>query len=273
MAHNFDRIEMGEMPPNIDEWKIRDDQRYLYEMVLAVHRGVCDDRLASLKPGALNLSRWLTTASRILRLYVTQPVASPELSMMAFFVMKVYAPFWFLVKDQPQGMHGSRHLFKYIQWTRQLPQDIQAVVQRSIQINGFFCHPENILLSMITDANKEVRVEGYNKILDSRVNPRDNIRQFIVPEIKFDCDSYTKMIDWNAVGPITEPPCIQFYPQMSLLEHHDSDEIIEIPGKMNIPSKKHDSDIDINFCSRISMPFAKHRAICETRKRVVLICD
>lgn len=38
---------MGEMPENIDDWEIRDDQRYLYRMVVAVHTGVCDERLAN----------------------------------------------------------------------------------------------------------------------------------------------------------------------------------------------------------------------------------
>ena len=70
---------MGEMQENINGWVLRGDQKYLYDMVRAVDSGVCDDHLASMKPGRLNLSRWLTTAARILRLYLIKPTASEEL--------------------------------------------------------------------------------------------------------------------------------------------------------------------------------------------------
>lgn len=260
------------MPANIDGWDLRADQKYLYDMVRAVDSGVCDDHLASMKPGPLNLSRWLTTASRILRLYVTKPVASAKLKKFAFFVMKVYAPFWFLVKNQPQAIHGSRHLFKYIEWTRPLPKDMQEVVQCSVQKNGFFAHPENILLSMITDEDKAVRVEAYDKIWQSRTRSAQRIRQFTVPKIKFDCESFAHMIDWNAVGALTEPPCIQFYPQQHLLELQNSDEIIKIPGKKTISEKRNIYFVnELNFDFRISMSFPRHRAICTCRKRILHI--
>lgn len=222
---------MGEMPENIDGWNLRGDQKYLYEMVRAVDSGVCSEHLASMKPGPLNLSRWLTTAARILRLYVTKPVASENLKKLAFFVMKVYAPFWFLVKSQPQAIHGSRHLFKYIQWTRNLPADMQETVNRSVQINGFFAHKENIVLSMITDDCKLVRKEGYEIIFKSRSRPDSEIRKFTVPRINFNCESFKNMVDWNEVGDPTEPPCIQFFSQEYLMDFYESDEIIEIPGK------------------------------------------
>lgn len=159
-VQNFEAIKMGEMPENINDWEIRDDQKYLYDMVKAVDSGHCNEQLSSIKPGRLNLSRWLTTASRILRLYVTQTEASKELKTLTFFIMKIYAPFWFLIKNNPYAIHGSRYIFKYIEWTRELPNEIQVVIESSIQINAFFAHPENIILSMITDDKREIRNKG-----------------------------------------------------------------------------------------------------------------
>lgn len=146
--------------------------------------------------------------------------------------MKIYAPFWFLVKREPQAVKGSRHLFTYIRWTRQMPQDVQRIIHRSIQINGFYAHPENILLSMITDENKDIRTEGYKRIFDYRNNGDQGTRKFVVPKILFDCVSYTNMISWDEVGPLTEPPCIQFYSQEYLLQCYNSANVIEIPGKL-----------------------------------------
>lgn len=223
---------MGEMPENIDDWQIRGDQRYLYQMVKAIHSGVCSERLANMNPGPIQHARWLTTASRVLRGYVTKTNPSNDLMTITRFIMQVYAPFWFLVKSQPLAIHGSRHMFKYIQWIRGMPQNLQRVIQDSIRRNGFFCHHENILLSMITDTDTDhhVRTEGYNKILRARLEETVHIREFHVPVIKFDCESYSMMIDWNQQR-LTEPPCIQFLPQAEIERLRDSDEIISLPGK------------------------------------------
>lgn len=101
---------MGEMPENIDDWELRADQRYLYDVVKAVANDDCNDDLDQRLPGPLHHALWLTTASRILRLYVTKSgrEVSRDLKALAQYVMKVYAPFWFLVKSQPLAIQGSR---------------------------------------------------------------------------------------------------------------------------------------------------------------------
>lgn len=235
VQQGFQAIPMGDMPHSIADWDIRADQCYLYRMVIAVNNGVCDEHLASIKPGPVNKARWLTTAGRILRLYITKKNPPLYLCKLAAFVVKVYAPFWFLVKSQPLAIHGSRHVFKYISWIRGLPEDVQEVIRPTIENNAYFFHPENVLLSMITDPNHLTRSEGYEKILDARHDPPSTIRQFIAPKrgiINFNSNSYTSMIDWNKVR-ITEPPCLQFYIDEQLQEfHYSNDKIIEIPGKI-----------------------------------------
>lgn len=96
---------MGIMPDSIENWNIRSDQRYLFRMVLAVNNGCCDDSLATQKPGPVSTARWLTTASRLLRLYVSQTHPSDNLKNLVAFIVKVYAPFRFLVTSQPQAIH------------------------------------------------------------------------------------------------------------------------------------------------------------------------
>lgn len=225
---------MGEMPENINDWDIRDDQRYLYRMVLAVNSGVCNEQLAEQKPGVISTARWLTSGSSVLRVYVATANPSPTLRNLAEFVVKVYAPFWFLVKSQPKAIHGSRHVFKYICWIRQLPIDVRTIVQSSIKHNAYFFHPENILLSMITDENPFIRADGYNKIDLARQEPPSVLRKFHMPQskeiIKFDSATYPEMIDWNLFK-ITEPPCLQFFDYDQLNEYRYENKMIEIPGK------------------------------------------
>lgn len=209
-------------------------------MVLAINNGVCDEALASEKPGPVNAARWLTIGSRFLRNYVTKENPSPILRKIVEFIVKVYAPFWFLVKNQPLAIHGSRHVFKYICWLCELPEDVQMIVRPSIEYNSYYFHPENVLLAMITDPDPAVRSEAYEKISEARGNPPASLRVFRVPKnriIKFDATSYTQMIDWNLLK-ITEPPCLQFYWDDQLVASIDSVTPIEIPGKYIFRDRK-----------------------------------
>jgi hypothetical protein len=60
----------------IDKNDLITDQKYLHEMHQAVSSGMLSEDLAKRSPGSLNHARWVTTANRILRLYVS--VESPS---------------------------------------------------------------------------------------------------------------------------------------------------------------------------------------------------
>lgn len=258
---------MGELPENIEGWQLSVDQKYLYGMARAIHNGMCDEQLASYKPNPVKQSDWLPVAARILRLYATKQNASEELKHLVYFVVKVYVPFWFLVKGQPQAIQGSRHMFKYIQWMRELPMFVQKPVRDYIQTDGFFCHSENILLSMITDTNKDIRTEGYEKIMHARSEPPDPpVRRFVLPKVNFDCTSYPTMIEWkydNDDDVITQPPCVQFHWMEDLRKFIGSDEIIDVPGKteLNCSPKMSPICFLIYRDFRVPLPLAEHRAI------------
>lgn len=226
---------MGPMPENIDTWEVRADQRYLYHAVVAVNNGRCDDDFSFDKPGPVSTARWLTTASRVLRLYMAKKNPDQKLKDCANFIVKVYAPFWFLVKSLPHAIHGSRHMFKYICWTRQLPNHIQAIIRPTIKNNAYYCHPENIVMAMITDESQVTRENGYEKIRAARDSPSSSLRRFFIPKeefINFDCTDYVNMIDWNLVN-TTEPPVTQFILDSDLVKYqYSNSDIIQLPGNI-----------------------------------------
>ena len=81
------------MPPAIeDENALFTDVKYLYRMAKAISEGFCPEYLASMKPGHIVHSRWLTKASRVLRLYVATTSPSINLQILANYIMKVYVP-------------------------------------------------------------------------------------------------------------------------------------------------------------------------------------
>ena len=63
----------------VDRDQLSTDQQYMYEIHRAVVSGECSPDLARRNPGKMVHSRWLTTANRLLRLYVSEESPSENL--------------------------------------------------------------------------------------------------------------------------------------------------------------------------------------------------
>lgn len=202
---NFERISSNLPRMNNEEHDLSTDQKYLSEIVQAIESGIVSGSLASKNPGKLSHARWLTTANRILRLYVATENPSDSLSTLVNYIMKVYAPFWFRVKLKPSCAEGARHLFEFIVSCRFLPGNIQKIIHPVIQRNAFFAHPENVLISLLTDKEQKFRELGIRRILKARLITKTEVRQFTIPVLNFDATHYSELIFWNELN-VTEPP-------------------------------------------------------------------
>jgi hypothetical protein len=112
---------------------------------------------------------------------------------------------WFCIKSKPSYKDGARHLWQTIHLSRYLPDKLKQIVDPVLQRNGFFGHPENLLLAMITDERKHVRELGLRRILKARSTRVVGIRKFTVPALNYDVSNYIYLIDWQNTD-ITEPP-------------------------------------------------------------------
>lgn len=185
------------------------DQLYLYEMCQAINSGFCSQALSKRNPGKMVHSRWLTTANRILRLYVSSAEPSDKLLILTNFIIKVYAPMWFSIKTQPLCIHGARHLHKTIQLSRYLTDDLRNIVDPVIQRNGYFGHPENILVAMLADESETLRILALRRILKARQETVSRIRTFELPKFDFNAQNYQNLINWQEIN-LTEPPVTKF---------------------------------------------------------------
>ncbi|KAB0804159.1 hypothetical protein PPYR_01129, partial [Photinus pyralis] len=156
----------------------------------------------------LSHSRWLTTANRVLRLYIATYNPTFELKTIATFVVKVYAPMWFLIKRYPSCKDGSRHLCQLIQLSRYLSDELKEIIDPVIQRNAYASHPENVLLSMITDNRPHIRELGLRRVLKARKEARVGVREYIIPPLNFQANDYVEMIYWQNVK-VTEPPVLR----------------------------------------------------------------
>ncbi|CAH0397212.1 unnamed protein product [Chilo suppressalis] len=112
--------------PKEIESSLSTDQEYLYQIYQAVSSGSCSQVLSNRNPGKMVHSRWLTTANRILRLYVTTPNPSRQLIKLTEYI--VNASLWFYIKKDSSFKLGPTHVYKLIYFSRCLSSDIKKVI-------------------------------------------------------------------------------------------------------------------------------------------------
>lgn len=113
-------------------------------------------------------------------------------------------------------------------------------VQETVAGNAFFAHPENLLLSILSDDDEKIRYHGWNKILSIRNKNSDTtqIRQFKIPKLNFDANHYTELIDWENQA-ASVPPILRNFgfgendarilAKKKLCDHELGFNIMEIP--------------------------------------------
>ena len=101
---------------------------------------------------------------------------------------------------------------------RDLCQEDQETVQKVMQDNGHFAHPENVAISCLSDNREEVRRRGVRYILEARklFHPQDDVRKFVPPQINFHSKQFCDLIDLDTVDK-TEPPVTKSMSEQTIL--------------------------------------------------------
>ena len=110
----------------------------------------------------------------------------------------------------PSAKNASKHLYRTIEKVRVLSPRVQRIVLPVIQRNGYYAYPENILLAMVHDKNKDTRELSLRRILKARKIEAEHgkcVRLFKIPKINFDATAYYDLIDWQNIL-ITSPPLL-----------------------------------------------------------------
>lgn len=204
----FQKIECS-LPEIVDYKNLSKDQRYLHDIAIAIDGGSCSQDLENRDPGPISHSRWLTTANRFLRLYISLQEPSENLIQIVKYILTVYVPMWFEIKTKSSIVDGPKHILECIKKCRNIPSKVQDVVHKVIQTNAFFAHPENILLSMVVDDREHVRELGLTRVLKTKEVPvkGKNVRNFLVPKINFESNEYYELINWSETK-LTCPPLL-----------------------------------------------------------------
>jgi len=218
------------LPKNVVD-ELSADQKYLYEICQAVSTGSCTPELANRQPGKMTHSRWLTSANRILRHYISTLNPSENLQLLVNYVVKVYAPIWFLIKQKPSFKDGAKHIFQLIRYSRFLPKKLRSVVDSVIERNAFFAHPENLLVCMLFDDRDHIREQALRRIINAREAESSTKRRvFKPPKINFFARDYTEIIMWHECQ-VTVPPVLRHISNedLQIMARDKSLEIVDFP--------------------------------------------
>ena len=227
---NFQKIS-GDPLPVVDLDDISRDQGYLYRIITAIITGVVTEDLIREKPGDMSMARWVTTASRICRLYIATAQPTAELCSLAKFVVVSYGPMWFRIKCEHRCSDGPKHLLQQIKIQKLLPPVVAGITWSVIKRNSYWAHEENVLLAMLADGNEENRKTAVDTIKSIRQHPgtsKTQIREFRSPNITESCQTLKDLL----------PPVDQckFEPPMTTkLSNEDLDSFLQHPYEINIP--------------------------------------
>ncbi|GBL92278.1 hypothetical protein AVEN_35830-1 [Araneus ventricosus] len=97
------------------------------EICEAINCGHRRESLSKRNPGKVCHSRLLTTANRILGLFVADENPSEALFILSTFIVKVYAPMWFKIKTKPSVIYGAQHLHQSVVLSSYLSSDFKDV--------------------------------------------------------------------------------------------------------------------------------------------------
>ena len=265
---SFEPIHINDIPdltPEVLE-KLSTDARYLYDMCNLVNYGTGNTKtsiygtnvgmdILHKKIGPLCHSRWLTLASRILRMYVAMDSKSPlysKVQLLAKYIVGVYWKTHIQIKYKNTLMDGPKILFEEICFQRELFEgtSLLSIIQRSVQQNCFFAHPENLLLAMLGDEDVNIRTKAVRMIAKIRDTQEAHegqsehvkVREFHLPQCNFAAHSYTEMVaiqekGLNAITYLSnkkgnlilhEPPLVKDYANIK--------QFIEHPLRLNYPN-------------------------------------
>ena len=220
----------GLVPDKVDPELLQNsDMNQLYNLGVLTKLGTKKATAAQINaffcnPGTVTAARWVTTASNILTLYLQEHKPSANLILLVEIIQSLYIPSLFNIKKNWHCSNGSNHLFSILKLSRDLFEtkrpDLYENVKKTIRQNGFYLHPENIILGMVHDTDEKVREKAIKIIEDlrekdeKRPNGIENIRRFQVPKnINFDAQTYYEMVDFKDFTPdlICSPPILREY--------------------------------------------------------------
>jgi hypothetical protein len=149
-----------------------------------------------------------------------------------------------------------------IRSSRYLPDHLRTIVDKVISNKAHFAHPEAVLLAMLNDERREVRIDGYSKLLRAKRQEalaagRDVPRPWVMPKVRFEASDYTRLIQWTNAD-LTVPPTLSY------MTVADIDAALrDLPGPLRSPLPSHTQSVE----RTIKLVTEASEAVCGYERR------
>jgi hypothetical protein len=172
---NFKKIENPNFPSCPAEVieDLNTDQKYAYKVCQCVMTGVVSTGFEQQKPGKMCHARWLTTAARITRLYISDISPTDELTRLTSYIINVYMPTWLNIHWHHNIKYASQHLLDEIKLIQKhCGEEDKKIALRIVNINGFHGHPEIVLTCILASSDEHTRQDAVSKVFAIREKRR-----------------------------------------------------------------------------------------------------
>ena len=181
-------------------------------MIKAIQSGIIDKTVLREKPGPMSPARWLTTACRICRLFISQDQPCEELHSLTTFVVFHYQPIWFSIKSNPWCTDASKYFLEMIKLMMPLLTVIIALVWPVIQRNAYWVHHENVLLAaLLADSdtsNRELAIKRITTIRQASQSFKQDVKLFRVPKVDQNMQNLKDLLS-PMERSLTKPPLVK----------------------------------------------------------------
>ena len=177
----FDPLECkNEQIPDEVVRDLSRDQKLLYKYAFAISKDHLEESLVRQKVIAVNHSRWLTLAVRIMILYTRTEMPSDELKTIVIYILQVYAPTWFLIRRENDFTRGPAILHRKMQLVMEQLESVQEGIKPVIQRNGWQAEPGTMLCAMLSSDNQQHRSKAVDLLTkfrnDPKIKSKSNVR-------------------------------------------------------------------------------------------------
>ena len=173
-------------------------------------------RLANLEIGPVSHARWLTTAMRFCRIWISKHGLKGELlttlRLIIEFIVGVYFPNWFNVKVKHKWVEGLNHVLYQLDLLMSQNKKVLDIVMPTIRRSAWYAHPEAVLQAMLCSDNIAERKEAVSKIVQIRGEGDEatqlgdtSVRPRRTPEINIKAVTLNQLVDLDDPL-VTEPP-------------------------------------------------------------------
>ena len=213
----WSEYELPEMPPEVEK-QLNNDQKYLYKLVRVLITGIIPPGFDKYEIGVLSLARWLTFASRILRLAISDLsdldlslTARKNLQSIVKFILAVYVPYWFRLKASPSWLAAPDHFLFYLQQLQTLDKVTRKTVKKTVSHGAWGLHEETLLQKFLCSDNREERMFAVRMIKMIREKSGDpaigdkSPRKRVTPKLNFQATSVMTLTPEVWEDPCHEP--------------------------------------------------------------------